>query len=959
MSLHDDPPTYQQFLGLCDRYAAFVKDNLMDEHGRLLEEFSDLKATFPRSTKIQEWTIEKLQILFELLKLRDHDDLKKILSYMEDKRYGWNGLRYILRNRCLREKRHCKDLLGIGNDPDGTNYIFKAAHEIFMDNEYGGIIIYLFGYCLAALFSSRLRLDDLRVPYFLQIACERNSNLYRLIHEIVEICDVNTGMHENCRKTTEYGACDYDYTTVFPTQHTEIVLKDLVCNRDVPVIIDGFENEKFHASMLRDIANIPGKRNTFSIRDRFNILPLFVCPAIKSNFKNVFNMPLTNFDISSEYLELIRKNKQMLASWILELVKNAEEYFEPDNTPVAHIVRSRIGEVRHSFFKNINNHINQIRKNCRHYINLDTKDITNIGFLSYFFSQYVRVLVSSISMNGEVAFKYNKDEKSYNINEIASEMNNGAAASLVKLHSTNSPLLFQNVTIHAKDNLDSIEIKHAKKKGEEYAKNIIKYYQSYGVSIRILPDAEFEKERYIFHVELLAGTDKKLISRYADEVRRLLGLEFFVPDIRHSSIKIIASKNPLQENSLLNMLASEEFGKVRMKIPYAVGYDMLGEMVFADIAEFPHLIIGGATGYGKSSALHSLLMSIVFGTRARRVKLMLIDFGASRLNMFADVPHLLAPVVGMNELIKGDQYITALQEEMERRLNIFEQNEKELDNLPSIVCVIDEFPAFIHGLIANEIIHKRDLYAPLVDLLSRARKVKIHIILAAQDATKDNMKIKLTNLAAAIAFRCRSWRDSMAILDEPDAAKLSGKGSMYFQCYQHEGLLRLQGAYMEPDQIRHHVQNAKFDLSGASDFSLEGLDEREILFDTENVSDSHRTDPQYEEEQVLSKIIVEALSKRKFSNNMVKKTSQMGYTRAENFMKKLEKYGIVEKQRKGAKLARPVIPQHIDDLQVEVVELLKKHGVSDETITDALNKRKSITNISGTSNNSDSEMDLK
>ncbi len=133
----------------------------------------------------------------------------------------------------------------------------------------------------------------------------------------------------------------------------------------------------------------------------------------------------------------------------------------------------------------------------------------------------------------------------------------------------------------------------------------------------------------------------KLISRYAEEVRRMLELEFFRVDITSNEIRIIASEKPLNENSLADILDSDLFKKSKMEIPYAVGYDMLGAMVIADIAEFPHLLIGGTSNSGKSSAVHSLLMSIVYKQPADKVKLLLMDFGASKLKMFRGVPHNL------------------------------------------------------------------------------------------------------------------------------------------------------------------------------------------------------------------------------------------------------------------------------------------------------------------------------
>jgi hypothetical protein len=589
-----------------DSFLRFVDLHLLDDDR--LPEFE--KYFVFNEIKDYAWSVEKAKILFELLKLRDRDDAEKILSYMEKIEYGWRDSIYHLNNRCFRfNDKHCKRNSKIDDTPEITEEAFRDIDLIFLCKNYGEITSYLFGYSLAALFSSRLQLNQLRVPYFLQIACEGNSNLYRLIHEIVDICDVNTSLIEDCNLISHYGYCDYDYVTVFPTQNTERVLDDLLSNRDVPVIIDGYENDKFYAALLREVVNIPSKRKNLSIKDRFNILPIFICPVMRSRFKNVFSLDLTSFNVVDEYLELIRKNKQRLASWALELVKDADSYFSPKFTSTNRTSPATLDE--HPFDDNINKYINHIRKKYEYCTELTTKDVANVGFLTYFLSGYFEVFKKSIRLTHGTPFKYGAVWADHNPAELIESIKNKSIELLLELHNSNSPTLQEKVIIDTKES-DPLKSKQTKKKGEEYAKNIVKFYQSYGVSIKILRDAEFVDERYVFSAEILPGTDKNMISRYADEVRRLLELEFFMPDISRSSIKLIASEKPLKENSLIKILESSKFKESKMKIPYAVGYDVMGEMVIADVAEFPHLLIGGATYSGKSSALHSLIMSIIY-----------------------------------------------------------------------------------------------------------------------------------------------------------------------------------------------------------------------------------------------------------------------------------------------------------------------------------------------------------
>lgn len=139
------------------------------------------------------WNVEKVKIILETLQLKNKNDIQEILSYLEKSSCGWQGDNYQLYNTCLRFDRRCRRNHGIENDPEATEDAFAEIDEIFLHEEYGAITTYLFGYSLAAMFSSRLKDQDRSIPYFLQIACKRNSNTYRLVHEIVHICDVNTG----------------------------------------------------------------------------------------------------------------------------------------------------------------------------------------------------------------------------------------------------------------------------------------------------------------------------------------------------------------------------------------------------------------------------------------------------------------------------------------------------------------------------------------------------------------------------------------------------------------------------------------------------------------------------------------------------------------------------------------------------------------------------------------------
>lgn len=899
----------------------------LDENG----EIAKIAKYIPSSNEAESngWSVEKAVVVLELLKSRNVDDIERIRSFLEHSEYGWyKKNEYLLSNSCLRSDRRCRTFVQIDNTPEMTKRAFADISGIFLHKEYGAITTYLFGYCIAALFSSRLKTDGLRIPYFLQIACERKSKAYRLIHEIVDICDINTGQLKRCAldMDCDYGYCGCDHVTVFPSRAGNDLLDNLLCHRDIPIVVDGYENEKLYNAFLREVANIPGRYNKLGIKEKFNVLPILVCPSIKSTFKNVFSIDLTGMNIDEDYIELLEQNKQRLASWTFELVMSVKEYFKQRNTIADRV--HQIPEEELPLFDHVSRHIHQLRVEYLHKLQLTVADVENIGYLTYFFNRFMAVFNKALRLSNNKEFEYGGECKAHGKTKLIMEIVSEATALLAGLHNDYSPVSQKKVCITT-SNTDLKTSKAIQKKGTQYAKDIVKYYQSYGVLINILPDAEYKDDRYVFSVKLLPGTSRNAINRYVDEVRRLLGVGFLFSEISESSIKLVASEKPLKENSLRKILESQTFKGSKMEIPYAVGYDIMGEMVIADVSQFPHLLIGGTSGSGKSSAIHSLLMSIVYKQPADKVKLLLLDFGASRLNMFENTPHMLLPGKTIHDVKEGEQCILMLQEEVERRIKILDSMDgrdydKALGKWPFIVCVIDEFPVLMKELTGAS-------SKILEDVLARARKIRIHLILATQNATQKGIEINKTNLAAGIAFKCTDWHNSNAIIGEKFATKLSGKGSMYLKCDQY-GLIRLQGSFMPPKEIMDVLDETEFILNSKDRkydevaFELEALPKQaKNNFDfLRKYTDDQAGDT---DNKTLISIIQWICDEKinKVSNKKLKDIREMGYDRANRFLTWLENMGIVSKQRPVAKLPRDV---YLDKAE----EFLKCLNITDADI---------------------------
>lgn len=281
---------------------------------------------------------------------------------------------------------------------------------------------------------------------------------------------------------------------------------------------------------------------------------------------------------------------------------------------------------------------------------------------------------------------------------------------------------------------------------------------------------------------------------------------------------------------------------------------------------------------------------------------------------------------------------------MEKRLEKLEliderKYDKEIEKWPCIVCVIDEFPTFIRKLTAGK--GNKLSYMLVADLLERARKVKIHLILATQDATQGNIAIKNTNFDAAIAFMCTNEHSSRAIINAPDARNLSEKGAMYFKCYQHDGLKRMQGSFMKPDEIMDMLDNIKLDGEAIRYDEIKSeLRSLARLNDVTIESDS--SIHQDTDEEIMTKIIMWLLGQNKISNKQIKDHFEMGYDRAKAFLSKLEASNLVTNQKTGSKLSRTVIPKSMDDIPVKVMELLMGCGYTEADVKNVLDKRSGI-----------------
>lgn len=461
------------------------------------------------------------------------------------------------------------------------------------------------------------------------------------------------------------------------------------------------------------------------------------------------------------------------------------------------------------------------------------------------------------------------------------------------------------------------------KKAEKLARKTEKYYESLGAKIKIIAyEIVGRDERYIFDVKLKRGTREHMIFDRASDVQIALRLPLFQPFKENLTIRIAASERPVKENSLRKMLTSPAFSKCTKGIPLALGYTVRGEMYFTDLAELKHALYGGSTGSGKSVGLQCLVMSIIAKQPVTSVNLLLFDIGANTLTLFDGVPHLSHPIVKDAET--GISVMEALVRELERRIAL---DPKELQALPSIVCVVDEYVSFVSNISDKKA--AKSLTDAISNLLRRGRHARIHIILATQDPKTKNMMVDLGNITARMAFACAKFHNSVTILGESGAEKLPGKGAMLFKSPTHPDPLYLQGAFMSSEEISRVLQRInEQSLDRSNIFLITEYDASQLPVGEAGVLIPRTSYTNRE----LANIMIWALEREDVSANQIQKKFRMS-NRADDVMDELERLGIVE--AKFANLARKVIPKRFEDLSAEVVDFLNGNGYTDDQIRDA------------------------
>jgi S-DNA-T family DNA segregation ATPase FtsK/SpoIIIE len=430
----------------------------------------------------------------------------------------------------------------------------------------------------------------------------------------------------------------------------------------------------------------------------------------------------------------------------------------------------------------------------------------------------------------------------------------------------------------------------------------------------------------LYELEPAPGVKSSRVIGLADDIARSMSAVAcrvaVVPGRNAIGIEL---PNPRRDKVVLReLLGSEDFATGAHKLPLCLGKTIGGDPVIVDLARMPHLLIAGTTGSGKSVAINTMILSLVYRLKPEECRLILVDPKMLELSVYEGIPHLLTPVVtdprkavvalkwtvremeeryksmsklgvrnidGFNARVaeaaaRGERIVRTVQTGFDRETGeaIYEREEMDLAPLPFVVVVVDEMADLM--MVAG-----KDIEGAIQRLAQMARAAGIHLVMATQRPSVDVITGTIkANFPTRVSFQVTSKIDSRTILNEQGAEQLLGQGDMLYMAGGGR-IVRVHGPFVSDQEVERVVRHLK--TQGAPDYleavtaeEEEGEPDFGAVFDKGGFGEEGGGDLYGQAVQVV-------LRDRKASTSYIQRRLQIGYNRAASLIERMEKEGIV------------------------------------------------------------------
>jgi S-DNA-T family DNA segregation ATPase FtsK/SpoIIIE len=428
----------------------------------------------------------------------------------------------------------------------------------------------------------------------------------------------------------------------------------------------------------------------------------------------------------------------------------------------------------------------------------------------------------------------------------------------------------------------------------------------------------------LYELEPAPGIKSSRVIGLADDIARSMSaLSARVAVVPGRNVIGIELPNPRRERVCLReLLDSDDYAGTGAKLPLCLGKTIGGESVIVDLSRMPHLLIAGTTGSGKSVAINTMILSLVYRLRPEECRLIMVDPKMLELSVYDGIPHLLTPVVtDPKKAIVALKWAVREMEERYRKMSklgvrnvdgynarvaeaksrgetltrtvhtgydresgeaIYEKERLELESLPYVVVIVDEMADLM--MVAG-----KDIEGAIQRLAQMARAAGIHVILATQRPSVDVITGTIkANFPTRISFQVTSKIDSRTILGEQGAEQLLGQGDMLYMAGGGR-ISRVHGPFVSDEEVEKVVRHLK--AQGAPQY-LEAVtaggdeDEDSPVFDATAMGGGEANDLYQQAVQVV-------MRDRKASTSYIQRRLQIGYNRAASIMERMEEEGIV------------------------------------------------------------------